>query len=153
ALAARAAAHGFEHYEISNHARPGRRSRHNLNYWRRGEYLAAGPGAAGFLGDLRYTNVKPLARYCALAEGGRLPVGEHEILTQRQALGERLILGLRTADGVPAAWLDERAAGEAALARRLDDWRARGLLLAAGDRARLSEEGFLLSDALFVELL
>ncbi len=61
---------------------------------------------------------------------------------------------MRTADGVPAAWLGERAAGDAALTRRLETWRDEGLLADASEgRARLTEKGFLLSDALFVELL
>ena len=63
ALARAAAARGFEHYEISNYARPGFRSRHNQIYWRAAEYLAAGPGACGFVGRTCATrNVKPVAR-------------------------------------------------------------------------------------------
>ena len=153
ALARVAADRGFEHYEISNYARPGYRSRHNLVYWRRGEYLAFGPGGAGFVGDVRYTNVKPTPRYCGELEAGRLPIDAFERLDERQALAERLMLGLRLADGVPEAWLDARVARDRALAGRLDEWRRRGLLESRDGRARLSEAGFLLSDALFVEFL
>src|SRR5439155_245125 len=123
-----AGARGFEHYEISNWARPGSRSRHNQIYWRRGEYLAAGPGGCGFIGNVRYGNTKPLARYCALVEERRLPIDTSERLTERQALGERLILGLRTVDGVPATDLVLRTADDATLARRVETWRERGLL-------------------------
>jgi oxygen-independent coproporphyrinogen-3 oxidase len=153
ALARAAAARGYEHYEVSNYARPGRRARHNLGYWRVGEYLAAGPGGCGFIGDVRYGNVKPLARWRAAVEAGTLPVETSEHLTPRQRLAERLILGLRTSDGVPAAWLAERAAGDAALGRRLEEWRRAGHLTLDETRARLTDSGFLLSDALFVELL
>ena len=76
-----------------------------------------------------------------------------EHVTERQRLAERLLLGLRTADGVPATLLDARLEGDARLRRLIDEWRARALLVAAGDRVRLTEAGFLLSDALFVELL
>jgi oxygen-independent coproporphyrinogen-3 oxidase len=153
-LARRAAEAGYEHYEISNYARPGRRSSHNQIYWRAEEYLGLGPGASGFLGNVRYTNVKPVDRYCALAESGQPPVGTHETLTARQRLGERLILGLRLSDGIPAGWLDQRVALEATrLPLVLGDWRQRGLLVEEGGRVRLSEAGFLLSDALFIELL
>ena len=149
-----ARAAGYEHYEISNYARPGRRSAHNQLYWRAEEYLAFGPGACGFLGEVRYGNEKPLDRYCGTLEAGRLPVATHETLTSRQRLAERLFLGLRTADGVPAAWLDERVDLEPArLSPRVDGWRERGLLETRGGRARLTEAGFLLSDALFVDLL
>lgn len=145
---------GYEHYEISNYARPGRRSDHNQIYWRAEEYIGLGPGAAGFLGDARYVNVKPVERYCALAEGEQLPVGSHETLTARQRLAERLILGLRTRDGIPWEWLEERIAlGPGHLRERLAAWKERGLLVEAAGRASLTEAGFLLSDALFVELL
>jgi oxygen-independent coproporphyrinogen-3 oxidase len=144
----------YEHYEVSNYARPGHRSLHNQVYWRAEEYLGLGPGACGFLGAVRYGNAKPLERYCATLEAGRLPVTTHETLTARQRLAERLFLGLRTSDGVPEAWLAERLALERGrLPERLDDWRARGLLETRGGRTRLTERGFFLSDALFVDLL
>ncbi len=152
ALCEAAAAAGLEHYEISNWARPGFRSRHNQIYWRRQEYLAAGPGACGFVGDVRWSNARAFSRYAGLLEQGRLPVDSWERLTGSQELAERLILGLRTADGVPSAMLAGRLAADRRLARRVDEWRSRGLLVEAGGRTRLSPDGFLLSDALFVEL-
>ena len=149
-----AAEAGFEHYEVSNYARPGHRSTHNQIYWRAEEYLGLGPGACGFLGDVRYGNVKPIERYGALVAAGLPPVATHETLTPRQRMAERLILGLRLGDGVPAAWLDERAAlGPERLSATLEAWRERGLLGESGGRVRLTEAGFLLSDALFIELL
>jgi oxygen-independent coproporphyrinogen-3 oxidase len=149
-----AAEAGFEHYEISNYARPGHRSTHNQIYWRAEEYLGLGPGACGFLGDVRYGNVKPVERYGAMVAGGEPPVGTHETLTPRQRLAERLILGLRLGDGVPAAWLDERAAlGPARLQAALAAWRERGFLGERDGRVRLTEAGFFLSDALFIDLL
>ncbi len=177
-LARLAGDRGYEHYEISNYCRPGQRARHNQVYWRGEEYLGLGPGACGFLGDVRYGNVKPVERYAALLERGASPVGEWERLTDRQRLGERLILGLRLADGVPLGWLEERARLDPhRLPRLLEAWQAQGLLVIegreaegragddagreaegrAGDdahaRARLTEAGFLVSDALFAELL
>src|SRR5262249_42178657 len=152
-LCEHAAAHGFDHYEISNWARPGFRSVHNQIYWRRGEYVAAGPGGCGFIGDLRYSNVKPVARYCALVEEGRLSIETSERLTDRQALGERLILGLRTTEGLPTTWLADRADGDDGLVRVLATWRERGLLVDDAGRSRLTDEGFLVSAALFVDLL
>jgi putative oxygen-independent coproporphyrinogen III oxidase len=145
---------GYEHYEISNYARAERRSVHNQIYWRAEEYLGLGPGAAGFLGDVRYVNVKPVDRYCTLLEDGRLPRGTHETLTARQRLAERLILGLRLREGVPKAWIEERVALERGrLPGLFQGWHERELLMEEGDRVRLTEAGFLLSDALFVELL
>lgn len=152
-LAREAAARGLDHYEISNYARPGRRSRHNQIYWRRREYVALGPGACGFVGDVRYANVKPVARYGALLDAGTLPIDTTERLTEAQALGERLFLGLRTSEGITREVFDARLAGASALQRRVDGWLADGLMHTDRDRVRLTERGFLLSDALFVELL
>ncbi|HEY4911260.1 MAG TPA: radical SAM family heme chaperone HemW [Methylomirabilota bacterium] len=153
-LAELAADAGFEHYEVSNYARPGHRSTHNQIYWHAEEYLGLGPGACGYLGDVRYGNVKPTERYGSMIAGGRAPLGTHETLTPRQRLAERLILGLRLGDGVPAEWLEERvAAGPARLRTVLDAWRERALLVDRDGRVRLTEAGFLLSDALFIELL
>jgi oxygen-independent coproporphyrinogen-3 oxidase len=146
ALARMARKAGYEHYEISNYARPGRRSRHNQVYWRAEEYLAFGPGACGFLSDVRYGNVKPVERYCAMLEAGSLPLGTHEVLTAGQRKAEKVILGLRLADGAPLAWLEDARA-------LVETWTSLGLLEVSGDRCRLTEAGFLLSDSLFVNLL
>jgi oxygen-independent coproporphyrinogen-3 oxidase len=149
-----AAEAGLEHYEVSNYARPGHRSRHNQIYWHAEEYLGLGPGGCGYLGDVRYANVKPVERYVAMAAGGLSPVGTHERLTPRQRLAERLILGLRLCEGVPVEWMNERLAVERGrLPAVLEGWRERGLLVERDGRFRLTEAGFLLSDSLFMELL
>jgi len=153
ALARAAAERGFEHYEISNYARPGARSRHNLTYWRAAEYLAAGPGACGFIGTTRYGNTKPVSRYCATVEADALPIDTSESLTPRQRLAEQLILGLRTGDGVPQSLVEERLATDPALRKRMESWRDADLLIDRGANIVLTESGFLVSDTLFIELL
>ena len=129
-----------------------------------GNFLpGTGTGGAGehwgavcprYVDDLFQLYTKTVERYGAMVAAGLPPVGTHETLTPRQHLAERLILGLRLGDGVPAAWLEERAAlGPARLPATLEAWRERGLLGESDGRVRLTEAGFLLSDALFVELL
>jgi oxygen-independent coproporphyrinogen-3 oxidase len=153
-LARMARDRGFEHYEISNYCRPGFSSRHNELYWRGEEYLGLGPGAAGFLGDIRYTNVKPVGRYSAMLEAGEFPVGEWERLTPGARQRERVILGLCLGEGIPETWLDARVAeGPSRLQALLESWERQGLLIVEEGRVRLTEAGFLLSDSLFVELL
>ena len=146
ALARLARAAGYEHYEISNYARHGFRSRHNQVYWRCEEYLGLGPGACGFVGDIRYENVKPVGRYCAMLEADTLPLGTYEVLTSLHRQAERRILGLRLSDGVPLAWLED-------VGPQIETWKSLGLLEVTDGRGRLTESGFLLSDSLFVELL
>lgn len=91
---------GYGQYEIANFARAGGESRHNLNYWRDGEYLGAGPGAAGYIGGERYKNVGSLREYAAALETGRLPVRESECLDADARAREAAVLALRTANGI-----------------------------------------------------
>ena len=95
------AGHGYEHYEISNYARPGFRCRHNLNYWRHGEYLGLGPSAHSFRKDSgqpagrRWWNTADLAEYIRRLRKAELPVEAEERLGQREFVAERIFLGLR----------------------------------------------------------
>ncbi len=91
---------GFEQYEISNFARPGRRCRHNLIYWRSEEYLGFGLSAASFVGGARWSNTHHLDLYARGAQEGNVPRQSEERLAPRAALGESLMLALRTSDGV-----------------------------------------------------
>ena len=141
---------GLERYEISNFARPGRRSRHNLGYWRRQDYVGLGPGAHGSLGAVRYATRRSEPRWRAAALAGEWPIESWERLTERQMAAERIVLGLRLADGIPAAWLAEHL-GDApgALAR----YEAAGVLTALNGRLALTDRGVLISDAIFAELV
>jgi oxygen-independent coproporphyrinogen-3 oxidase len=88
-------ADGFEHYEISNFARPGFRSRHNLNYWNGGDYLALGPAAHGFVGGIRYANYKDIVRYLAVINKGLLPIAWNESPGKNESIEEFVMLNLR----------------------------------------------------------
>ena len=93
---------GYEHYEISNFAKPGRRSRHNGNYWKRVTYLGLGPAAHSFDGkNRRIWNTANLKEYC----NGYLP--QEEILSESDIYNEKIMLGLRTCDGIPAKYLNK----------------------------------------------
>jgi oxygen-independent coproporphyrinogen-3 oxidase len=92
---------GFEHYEISNYARPGHRSTHNQSYWRGADYLGLGPSAFSTHHRVRWKNIPDTAGYMRLLGEGRLPIVESEDLDDRKWLIERVALELRTAEGVP----------------------------------------------------
>ncbi|MFH2054549.1 MAG: radical SAM family heme chaperone HemW, partial [bacterium] len=83
---------GYEHYEISNFAKPGFACRHNLNYWQQGEYLGFGPAAVTTSGDLRSTNVPDLRGYLQALNAGKLPERETETLDDRTRCAERIML-------------------------------------------------------------
>lgn len=91
---------GYRHYEVSNFARPGRESVHNLNYWVNGPYLGLGCGAAGYLDGERYQNEEKLEAYCSRVERGEAPTASAERLEGKEALGETMLLRLRLIDGM-----------------------------------------------------
>src|SRR3989441_381727 len=91
---------GYRHYEISNWAKPGFESKHNLKYWRREAYLGFGAGAHSFSGAQRWANEHDAAAYVSAVQSGRLPVEQHEKMTAERALEEELFLGLRQLDGI-----------------------------------------------------
>jgi putative oxygen-independent coproporphyrinogen III oxidase len=150
----RLAAGGWRGYEISNWARPGHESRHNLVYWQRRPYEAVGPGAHAFDGVTRHWNAARLEGYVAAltpADGGspRLPPGGHETIDPEMAAAEAVILGLRTDRGVPRAVADQPPLRDAipwALAAELVE-------VTDGDRVVLTTRGRLLSNELFARLI
>jgi oxygen-independent coproporphyrinogen-3 oxidase len=99
---------GFIHYEISNFARPDHFSRHNLNYWDRGEYYGAGLGAHSFLNAKRYRNMDNLEEYIREVSNGSSPVKEQEDITDEMALSEAIFLGLRKTGGIIVESIAER---------------------------------------------
>jgi putative oxygen-independent coproporphyrinogen III oxidase len=97
---------GLANYEISNWARPGHECRHNLLYWRQGDYLGFGCAAHSHRSGRRWWNVRTPERYIALVEDGASPVAAGELLDAETRRLEGLQLALRTRDGVPATALD-----------------------------------------------
>jgi oxygen-independent coproporphyrinogen-3 oxidase len=101
---------GFDHYEISNYARPGRRSAHNLSYWRCRDYLGFGAGAYSTVHGERWSNFKDPRVYIERLEGGQTVVAEREVLNRRLAAVEALMLGLRTSEGINLQQYEDRYA-------------------------------------------
>lgn len=96
----RLAAAGFEHYEVSNFARPGNRSRHNSAYWTGTPYLAAGPSAHSFDGAIRRWNISAYAEWIRRLAKGETAIAGEEMLTAENKLAEEIYLGLRTIRGL-----------------------------------------------------
>jgi oxygen-independent coproporphyrinogen-3 oxidase len=145
------AAAGYRHYEISNWAKPGFESKHNLKYWRREAYLGFGAGAHSFSGRQRWANAHDAATYVRAIESGRLAVEQLETVTTEMALEEELFLGLRRLDGIDVKRI-EREYG-VALAGRFESLAAAGLVEQDGDVVRLAEEKLSVSNEVFVELM
>ncbi|HWA77756.1 MAG TPA: radical SAM family heme chaperone HemW [Polyangiaceae bacterium] len=162
-------ARGFEHYEISNYARPGSQARHNLGYWRGLPYLGLGTGAWGTipLGErrVRYRNTPAVERYLAWAnepgpstlDAPNAFVSAVEELSPEVALSEQLMLGLRLSEGLDwqaaerrtgaSMWTPERR-------RAADKWLGRGALrLESPSRLRLERSHWLLADGILADLI
>jgi oxygen-independent coproporphyrinogen III oxidase len=132
-------AHGYEHYEVSNAAKPGHRARHNSAYWRRAPFIGLGPSAHSGFGRERRWNVRDWAAYDRLLEAGRSPLEGSELLDPESIGLEELYLGLRTHEG-----LESRRVPPATT----HAWESQGWALQVGDRIQLTSEGWLRLDAL-----
>ena len=87
---------GYEQYEVSNFAQPGKQCRHNLKYWSGEEYYAFGPAAHGYINNTRYANIRNLTKYTEMIQSDELPTESSEILTTENKLAEAIFLGLRS---------------------------------------------------------
>ena len=155
--AARAAlvAGGLERYEISNFARPGAMSRHNLGYWAGEPYLGLGVGAYGATPVERYGNPRGVAAYLGPLTQGTLPIGERDPLTVDARFRERVFLGLRLVRGLSLGALALEF-GDAAVARlraSAGPFVRMGMVVLEADALRLTEAGLDLHSELAVRLL
>jgi oxygen-independent coproporphyrinogen III oxidase len=149
---------GYEHYEISNWALPGRRSLHNLKYWRREPYLGFGAGAHSFDGTTRWANIHDSGRYVTCIERGLSTREQMEPVTPWNALHEEFFLGLRQLDGIDLARIErdyeEHVKDRLAVLRgRIDTLHSHGLIQLDGTQLRLAPERLTVSNEVFVELL
>jgi putative oxygen-independent coproporphyrinogen III oxidase len=152
---------GLQRYEISNYARPGFHSRHNLNYWNGGDYLGVGAGAHshkrtaddGIYGH-RWWNERNPVRYMSEIEASGNAVTEREETDLRKATGEFMFSGLRLIDGI---CLDSFAArfGKPAveLYPKILDWVSEGFMEMEGHRLRLTRRGLLVANSIFVHFV
>jgi oxygen-independent coproporphyrinogen-3 oxidase len=134
---------GFEHYEVSNAARPGRRARHNSAYWRRSAYIGLGPSAHSGFANRRRWNVREWAAYERAVRAGEGWIGGEEVLEPAAVRLEEIYLGLRTVEGAAQRLIPEH---------RVSEWKGQGWARLEGDRVVLTVEGWLRLDALVAAL-
>ena len=149
----RTAAAGLPAYEISNHARPGAESRHNLSYWRYRDYAGVGPGAHGRRTGMRTVRHKKPENFLTAVTRNGHGLVEEEQLTRQEAAHEALVMGLRLAEGIDPAALADRLGVE----RLVDDTAAdrlvgHGLLEREGALLRTTPVGRLLLDSILAEI-
>ena len=146
---------GLDQYEISNFAKPGFQSAHNLTYWRNEKYFGFGAGAYGYLGKDRYHNFGPIQQYLEPLKENKVPVIERHVLPLTEQMEEELFLGLRTMQGVSISHFQDKfnyplqnVYGET-VATQI----AKGYLKQEGDWLRLTESGKFLGNEVFQEFL
>jgi oxygen-independent coproporphyrinogen-3 oxidase len=152
---------GLERYEISNYARAGRPSRHNMNYWRGGDYLGLGAGAHSYKkinGDRawgqRWSNEKNPGRYMALVDAAGQAVVDRETIAPAKAAGEFMFLGLRMTEGISA--VSFRASfGRSPLEYfpQIADWLEAKFIEETNGYLRLTHKGMMLANSIFVQFM
>lgn len=144
---------GYEQYEISNFAKPGKRSRHNSSYWQGKKYLGLGPSAHSFNGNSRQWNVANNAVYIQSLNNNTLPV-EKEFLTETHQLNEYIMTSLRTVEGINTSEVEDRF-GKEALSHIYDlskKFVLAGKIKASGNVLQLTREGKLHADGIAADL-
>ena len=145
---------GLPQYEISNFAKPGYESRHNLRYWLTRPYIGFGPGAHSDFGGRRYSFVRDLDAYIRGVLAGGDIIDSSELIPQRERCGEYLMLRLRTVQGVDGReYRHTYFMDFAPLEARLREFAAQGWAEEADGRWRLTPKGFLVSNQLIGDLL
>lgn len=142
-LVAQLAANGFEHYEVSNFALPNRRSKHNSNYWNNTPYIGLGAGAHSYDGTTRSWNISDVDAYIEQAMAHHLQP-EQEILTEEQRHTERVMLGLRTNQGISSCEID--------LSKAMP-YLEQGLLTQKGERIVATTKGYHILNRIIEDLL
>lgn len=149
---------GFERYEVSNYARPGQESRHNLAYWRQAQWLAAGPSASAHVAGMRWKNRPRLDDYLNVERAGTSGVTDAEGVDEGRAVRERIMTGLRLREGLDGAVVLAEAervcAGAAAkLEKKVARYVGRGVMRVDGRIWSLTDEGILVADAVASDLM
>ena len=148
AAMARLESEGYLQYEISNVARPGRESRHNLKYWTDGEWLGFGPGAHSTLAGARWKNVSATGEYVARVTAGLPLETERRDLTAEERWQEAVITGLRLASGISVAAMAASYGVDldARFGPDLRRFQEAGAVECDGDRLRLTRRGMLVAN-------
>jgi oxygen-independent coproporphyrinogen-3 oxidase len=142
---------GYEQYEISNWAKPGFASKHNLKYWRREPYLGFGAGAHSFSGKQRWANVHDAAAYVSAIAAGKPAIESVEPVTPELAFEEEIFLGLRQLAGIDLARIERQYGID--LKDKISRLASNGMVEREGDVLRLSPAKLSVSNEVLVELL
>ena len=145
---------GYRHYEISNFALPGRESRHNSSYWNDTPYIGCGASAHSYNGTSRQWNIADIKEYIKGVKNGTLNF-EIEHLSEEERYNDAILTRLRTADGLPLAWMKEKFCDRlnTYMLHAAEKEIALGNLKEENGHLSLTEKGIFISDAVIRELI
>ncbi|MCM3137125.1 radical SAM family heme chaperone HemW [Bacillus safensis] len=147
--------HGLKQYEISNYAKPGFESQHNLTYWSNEDYFGFGAGAHGYVDGVRNVNAGPVKHYLELIDQTGFPYKETHQVTKAEQIEEEMFLGLRKIEGVKSADFQAKygTAPEALFPTVLEELEEKGLIVKDDIGIRLTRKGKLLGNEVFQAFL
>lgn len=147
--------HGFEQYEFSNFARPGKMCQHNLKYWRQADYFGLGIGASGNIGDLRYDNANNFLDYFRALDRGDKPIGKSQRLTHEEREVEFIMLNMRLLRGMSISEINQRydTSFEEKYKEALEKNKKAGLIIRDGDYLKFTPRGLDLANQFYLDLI
>lgn len=146
---------GYIHYEISNYSLPGYESRHNINYWKRNEYIGVGAGAHSFLKDYkwgrRWENIRDPEEYMRGILTSGKAIYSLEVLSKREAIEEKIFLGLRLMEGIKLDdfFIEFGIPLYFLFNREIEELKEEGLILMENGYIKLTKRGIIFSDEVF----
>ncbi|CAI9388506.1 Heme chaperone HemW [Bacillus sp. T2.9-1] len=143
--------HGFQQYEISNFAKPGFKSRHNLTYWNNEQYFGFGAGSHGYIAGNRYSNYGPLKKYMQPLEQGEFPIMHEQKVSLVEQMEEELFLGLRKNQGVSLTSFEKKYNNTVLqlFEKEIKGLLDRGLIKIQGEYLKLTDKGRFLGNEVF----
>ncbi len=146
---------GYVHYEISNWARPGHQSRHNLTYWHHNSYLGLGMGAHSYVDNARFANLRGLRPYLDRLAKNQLPTAHRDPIDADRARADAAMLGLRLVAGIDLAAFNQRFGGNLVgdHAEAVERFAELGLLEIAEGHLRITPRGFLVANQIWQEFI
>jgi len=146
---------GYQHYEISNFAKPGMESQHNINYWNNGEYIGVGAGASSYLNGERFKNTNLPSNYIREIKAKKNAIESRERLEPIHAMGETLMLGLRMLKGVSVDAFEKRfqVSFQKVYGKVLAPLLNQELITFNQNRIALSRKGLLLADSVILKFM
>jgi len=145
---------GYIQYEISNFARSGKECRHNINYWKNGEYYGFGAGAHSYINGCRYWNIRSVDGYISKVESNQSPIVGEERLKGKKKMAESTMLSLRLSEGIDRNRFQSQfhLDPQEVFPDIFTQYAKAGLLQMDENHIRLTQKGFYLSDTIFADL-